>query len=71
LFTENIFVVVGDDEHLYKYTNIGDGSLRLVEGTSALRGRLEIFHQGIWGTVCDDYWDKNDTMVACRQLGFV
>jgi hypothetical protein len=46
-------------------------SLRLT-GTGALndRGRLEIFHDGVWGTVCDDSFDNVDATVACYQLGF-
>ena len=33
-------------------------------------GRLEVFHKGQWGTICDNYWSMNDAKVACRQLGY-
>ena len=59
---------------------VPEGSLRLVDGDGPESGRLEVYHAGEWGTVCDDVWEfSNSTQaegftngdVACRQLGFV
>ncbi|KAM4785053.1 scavenger receptor class A member 5 isoform 1-T1 [Cyanocitta cristata] len=47
-----------------------EGSVRLVNGSGPHEGRLEIFHQRRWGSVCDDGWDGRDGDVACRMLGF-
>ncbi|PFX18273.1 Macrophage receptor MARCO [Stylophora pistillata] len=44
--------------------------IRLRDGSNHQDGRLEIFMNGQWGTVCDDAWDIRDTQVACRQLRF-
>ena len=61
-------VAVNDDD---------TGALRLVDGNLTdengrlCEGRLEIFYNGAWGTICDDYWTRDDADVACRALGFV
>ena len=31
---------------------------------------MEVYHNGEWGTVCNDGWTLNAAQVVCREIGF-
>ena len=42
--------------------------IRIQGGANPKEGRVEVFHEGQWGTVCGDEWGIEEAMTVCRQL---
>ena len=44
--------------------------VRLIGDSAPNKGRVEVYRNGFWGTICSDGWDLSDALVVCRMLGY-
>ena len=53
-----------------KIVNCTEGNVRLVDGPSANKGRLEVCIDKKWATVCNSAFGLEESRAACAQLGY-
>ncbi|XP_052811437.1 adhesion G protein-coupled receptor L3-like isoform X2 [Mya arenaria] len=66
-YTSTILVFVITD-YLITSSIIEDTKVRLIDGRTTDEGRVEVYVNGRWGTICDDSFDTNAASVVCRML---
>ncbi|XP_019645821.1 PREDICTED: CD5 antigen-like [Branchiostoma belcheri] len=62
---------VGDCSHSEDVGLLCEAGVRLAGGVAQSEGRVEVYHRGRWGVVCDRDWAAHrEGAVVCRELGF-
>ena len=56
--------------HIIEPSSCIEGAIRLVDGKIDHEGRVEVCSNGVWGSICDNYFDTIDGDVICRELGY-
>ena len=50
---------------------VKNGQLRLTDGLTHYEGRVEMYRNSEWRTICNDGWEEVDATVVCRQLNYL
>jgi len=47
-----------------------DLKVRLSGSNSSHEGRVEVYYDNKWGTICDDHWGLREATIVCKMLNF-
>ena len=67
--TVNLITTYIDTTRIWN-SNPYSGMIRLQGGTYSNEGRVEVYCNGQWGTICDNGFGSTDALVLCKQLGY-
>nr|XP_054748157.1 deleted in malignant brain tumors 1 protein-like [Lytechinus pictus] len=56
---------------LFYFITVQSENTRLMNGDFPFEGRVEVFYNGEWGTVCDDHWGIEEAEVVCKDLDYI
>ncbi|XP_045490332.1 lysyl oxidase homolog 2B [Pieris rapae] len=54
--------------YLHDVINVRGASLRLVGGRNSFEGRVEIYYNNVWGSICPDGWTLYEASAICHHL---
>ena len=63
-----IYILYADTNRIWANTYILQ--VRLTRGSTVNQGLVEVFCNGQWGTMCDDFFGQTGADTICRQLGY-
>ena len=66
----NILIAVLTDSTRIWDSNPFSGMIRLQGGDYSNEGRVEVYCNGQWGTICSTGFDYTDANTICKQLGY-
>ena len=69
MFSVTITIFVTDATRIWN-SNPFEGMIRLQGGSYSNQGRVEVYCNGQWGTICDDGFGSTDAQTICKQLGY-
>ena len=64
-----LIIFVADTTRIWNNSPFS-GMIRLQGGGYPNKGRVEVYCNGQWGTICDDGFGSTDAQTICKQLGY-